>query len=103
MAEIPIYYPAPEAPLAPPELAQVLGAALDGNPKLAAAVRQMLQQRLARATVESSLPKLSEREAGHAGGRLAEITGLQHELAGYVRHAAELRGRTGGKPKPLRP
>lgn len=95
-----VYYPAAEQMLAPAELAQVLGTALESNPKLEQAVRQVLAQRLARATVECGLVALDERAAGHAGGRVAEILSVQHELANYVKQARELAGRMTGHPRP---
>lgn len=87
-----VYYPAPEQPLAPAELAQVIGSALDGHPKLEAAFRQVLAQRLARATVECADQALDPRAAGHAGGRVCEVLNLQNELANYVQQARSVRG-----------
>lgn len=93
-----IYYPAPETVLSREELALVIGAALDANPKLLQAFRQLLAEHLARATSAAALERMSEREAGHAAGLLAEILGLQHELANHVKAAGEIRGRVDGKP-----
>lgn len=95
-----VYYPAAEKPLTPPELAATIGGALDGNPKLEQAFRQVLAQRLARATVECAVVDLDERGAGHAGGRAAEVLSLQHELANYASQARELRGRETGTARP---
>jgi hypothetical protein len=92
-----IYYPAPETVLSREEIALAVGAALDGNPKLLQAFRQLLAQHLAAATSEAAQSRMSEREAGHAGGRLAEILGLQHELANYVKAASEIRGGETGR------
>jgi hypothetical protein len=91
-----IYYPAPEAPLTRPEVMQTLGAALDGNPKLNQALRQLIAERLAYATSECAVADLSERAAGHAGGRLAALTSLQHEFALALTGARELRSRAQG-------
>jgi phosphoribosylamine-glycine ligase len=96
-----VYYPAAETPLSREELAQVLGAALDGQPKLLQAMRQMLGSRLASATVDCAQANIEAREAGHAGGRVAELVGLQHDLANALKHARELRGNA--KPKTPRP
>lgn len=93
-----VYYPAAETPLSREEMAQVLGSALDGSAKLHQAVRQLLGQRLANATVECADAKLGEREAGHAGGRVAEIISLQNEIQNALKYARELRGKA-DKPK----
>ena len=92
-----VYYPAPGAPLARAELAKAIGTALVGNTKLEQAVRQMMAERLARATVRAADEELTERDAGHAGGRLAELLSLQGEFAACVRAAEELAPR-----KPLK-
>lgn len=95
-----IYYPTAETPLAPDEIAATIGAALDGNPKLEQAFRQLLAQRLAFASVECAEVNLGERPAGHAGGRVAEVLHLQHELAQATKAARELRGRETGSTRP---
>jgi hypothetical protein len=89
-----VYYPSPD-PLTNEEMVSVIGLALDANPRLQQAVRQFLQEHLARATVESAQADLSERAAGHAAGRLAEILSLQRELANYATKARELAGPAG--------
>jgi hypothetical protein len=86
-----VYYPAPE-PLTNEEMVSTIGLALDANPRLQQAMRQFLQERLARAAVENAQPDLTERAAGHASGRLAEILSLQRELANYTNRARELAG-----------
>lgn len=97
-----IYYPAPESPLSRPELTQIIGAALEASPKLNQALRQLIAERLAYATSECAVPDLSERAAGHAGGRLAALTGLQHEFAQALTAAREMRGRPSVKPETRR-
>jgi hypothetical protein len=92
MESIVVYYPAAETPLTREELSQAIGTVLDANPKMAQAFRQILGERLARATVEAAQPELTERSAGHAGGRLAEIASLQHEIANCIKQARELNG-----------
>lgn len=85
------WYAAPETPLGAGELAERIGAAMVLQPKLEAAFRQLLAERLASATVASVDGRLSEREAGIAAGRLAEIMSLQGELAKCRRMAEEIR------------
>lgn len=98
-----VYYPSPEQALSRPELEHVIGSALDASPKLAQAFRQLLGERLARATVENAQPDLLERAAGHAAGRTAEVLSLQHELANTVKAVRELKtkidGRRRGTPR----
>ena len=90
-----IYYPAPETPLTRPEMMETIGTALDGSPKLMQAIRQLIAERLAYATSECAVSDLSERAAGHAGGRLSALTSLQHEFAQALSAARELRGGQG--------
>lgn len=97
-----VYYPSAETPLARGELEHIVGTALDSNPKLLQAFRQLLGERLARATVECAQPDLAERAAGHAGGRVAEVTSLQHELANAVKAVRELKTKTDGKARGTR-
>lgn len=94
-----VYYPAPETPFTREQLAEVIGTAFDANPRLLAAFRQMHGEHLARATVAAAEVDLSERAAGHAGGRIAEITSLQHELANHLAAARELRAATTGRKR----
>ena len=94
-----VYYPTPETPLTRPEIEHIVGTALDGNPKLVHAFRQMLGERLARASVQCADQDLSERAAGHAGGRVQELMSLQHEIANCVKGAREVRAKTTGKPR----
>jgi hypothetical protein len=95
-----VYYPAPETPLTREQIAEVIGTALDANPRLLQAFRQLHGEALARATVACADLDLSERAAGHAGGRIAEITSLQHSLAHHLAAARELRKATTGTTAP---
>jgi hypothetical protein len=71
-----VYYPTPEAPMTPGELARVL-AQLGKRDPLWLALMQLLQVRLAAAVSDSiGLDPL-------APGRLAEITELQEQIKNY--------------------
>lgn len=76
------YYPAPEKTFTKDDLKEIFG--LTGkHDDISLALRQILQTRLAIATTDSANPALSERAAGHAGGRIQEITDLMSELLSY--------------------
>jgi hypothetical protein len=47
------------------------------------ALRQILQERFGLAAIDSANPTLSEREAGHAGGRIQEVATLRDEIMAY--------------------
>lgn len=79
-----VYYPAPERPFTKAELTAVIGKALESNPKLAQALRQVLAERQALAVVDASQPHTVADGRAHAGGRLAEINSLQGEIGSYI-------------------
>lgn len=78
-----VYYPAPQTPLTSDDLRETF-ATLHRSDPLPRALNQILSERLAAATIASTVPKLTEREAGICAGRITEIAGLQAELAGYL-------------------
>ena len=78
-----VWYAAPEKPLGAGELAEVLGLLLTTQPKVKQALRQVLGERLGRASLDSMDTRLTERAAGHGAGRMAELASLQNELASY--------------------
>lgn len=85
-----VYYPAAATPLTPADL-RASFAALHVSDPVPRALYQILSERLAAATIASTAPRLSEREAGLCAGRIAEIASLQAELAGYLAPGASTR------------
>jgi len=73
-----VYYPSPETPLAPADLEEIFGR-LGRNDALWGALMQLLQERLANATVDAANGDLN------APGRLQEILGLQAQLSAFRR------------------
>lgn len=53
------------------------------------ALRAILNQRLVAATDDVCNPALSERAAGHAAGRISEITDLQGQINDLLKEPAE--------------
>lgn len=92
-----VYYPAPEKPLTSAELRDVIGHALDANPKLAMALRQLFAERLARQTVDVAHPKATSDERSYCAGGLAELMAIQGWIAGAVSAAGEVRAKEAGK------
>lgn len=78
-----IHYTIAERPLTADEIAAEFFR-LGRRDAFARALTQILQERLAAATVEASAPRATEREAGHTAGRLAELIGLQNEFAALL-------------------
>lgn len=66
----------------PEELRDIFSRFAMGDP-VAVALRQIVQQRFVQAATDASEVNLSERAAGHAGGRVQEITDFHNELLGY--------------------
>ena len=71
-----VYYPAPQAPLIAADL-EAEFQKLGRNDPLWQAFMQVLQERLAHATVDAAAGEAS------AAGRLTELLGLQQQLAAY--------------------
>ncbi len=71
-----VHYPSHETPLSPADLEAVF-ARLGRNDALWLALMQLLQERLANATVDAANADL------HAAGRLQEILGLQQQLSAF--------------------
>lgn len=88
-----VYYPAPEQLLTPEEVREALGLALDSSPRLQAAMRQLLGERLARRTIDAAHPKATQDERAYTGGRIQEILSLQGELAAALAAVRELRAK----------
>ena len=88
-----VYYASPEQPLSPDELTHALGTALDASPRLEAAVRQLLQRRLAFATVDAAAGNAKPEDRAHAGGRLSEVMAIQAEIARALAAVRALRGK----------
>jgi hypothetical protein len=87
-----VYYPDPGKVYTREDLMEVFSRYGSSDP-LVAALRQICQARFAQAAVDSADASLTERQAGHAAGRIQEITDLRDELLGYLNTTAE--GRNG--------
>lgn len=86
-----VYYPAPSKVYSKEELRGIFSAFHPNDP-IIAAIKQLFQVRFANAALDAAQPKLSEREAGHAGGRIQEVTDFRDEILSYTR------GREAGAP-----
>lgn len=71
-----VYYPAHERPLTPPEI-EAEFAKLGRNDALWLALMQVMQERVANATVDAA------NADPHAAGRLQELLGLTQQLSAY--------------------
>lgn len=76
MAATVVHYPSPERPLTKEELEEIFSR-LGRNDALWLALMQLLQDRLANATVDAA------EGHPHAAGRLQEILGLQQTLSAF--------------------
>lgn len=83
-----VYLAAPERQLTETQLREVFGrfAARDD---IILALRQILQQRFAQAAIDAADATLTERAAGHAGGRIQELSEITTEISGYLQGAGE--------------
>lgn len=81
-----VYLAAPEKILSEGQLRETFAQYSSGD-AIIVAFRQILQQRFAQAAIDAADAKLSEREAGHAGGRIQELTELTTEFTGYLQAA----------------
>jgi hypothetical protein len=86
-----IFAPTPGRQLKPEEVAAIIGR-LSRSDEQWNALYHVMQRRLMNAAVDSSDPRLSDREAGHAGGRVSEILDLMGELSGYLDAATKPKG-----------
>lgn len=78
-----IYYPAPAKFYSEDDLREIFSRYSETDP-LAMALKQIFQVRFADAAVEAAALNLTERQAGHAGGRIAEISAFREEILGYM-------------------
>lgn len=70
----------PGRPLAKEEIDQIIGR-ISRSDEQWNALFQFFQRRMYAALIESTAGRLTEREAGIAAGRVAEINGIMEELA----------------------
>jgi len=91
-----IYYPSPGKVYSPEELRELFSK-LSVNDPLIVALRQLFQARFAMAAIDAAEPTLTERQAGHAGGRIQEITDFRDEFLSYLAHTETDQGEL--KPK----
>ena len=83
-----IFITNPGRNLSASDIAEVLGRLSRSDEQWNALV-QILQRRLYSATIDASSASITEREAGHAGGRISEISDLMGELASYLDSATK--------------
>lgn len=79
-----VFYPFPGKVYTRQEIADIFARFGPLDPVILA-LRLLCQLRYEAAANEAATPRLSEREAGHAGGRIAEINGFRDEILRYVR------------------
>lgn len=79
-----VYYPAPPKAYSKEELREIF-CKFHVNDPIIAAIKQIFQVRFANASLDAAQLRLTEREAGHAGGRIHEITDFREELLSYLR------------------
>jgi hypothetical protein len=79
-----VYFIESQPPLTRDEIAKLFGKMHERDP-VPRALRQIVQERIAQATSDNTNPKMTEREAGHAAGRLTELLDLATELTELVR------------------
>ena len=78
-----IFSAAPGKPLQDKDVAEILGR-IGRHDELYAALHHLLRRRLYSAAIDAAGMDMSERAAGHAGGRISEISDLMGELASYL-------------------
>jgi hypothetical protein len=83
-----LFVPAPRRVMTEEEIDRALAGLEEEHPVLLA-LQQMLAVRFAVAASSAADPALSERAAGHAGGRIEEVAALREELFQRRRRAAE--------------
>jgi hypothetical protein len=79
-----VYYPAPPKVYSKEDMRGIFSAFHPNDP-IIAAITQIFQVRFANAALDAAQTKLSEREAGHAGGRIQEITDFRDEILSFMR------------------
>jgi hypothetical protein len=79
-----VYYPAPPKVYSPEEMREIFSRFHVNDPVIAV-LKQIFQVRFANAAIDAAAEGLSERQAGHAGGRIAEITDFRRELLAYLK------------------
>ena len=89
-----VYYPAPGKVYSPEEIAEAFSA-LNVNDTVPAVLRQILQQRLAGATVEVGSRDLTPEQRAHAAGRLSELMNISHEIFEHMERPKAGRKRRG--------
>lgn len=93
-----VYYPSTGKVYTPAELSDVFRK-FSVHDEAIAALRQIFQVRFARAAIDAANLNLSERAAGHAGGRIQEISEFREEILGYLAAADPV---SGEPPPPAR-
>lgn len=78
-----VFAPTPGRALSPDEIAAIIGR-ISRSDEQWNALYQILQRRLYSASIDAAQPSMTEREAGHAGGRIHEISAFMGELASYL-------------------
>lgn len=78
-----VYYPAPVKVYSTEEMRDIFSR-FNVNDPVISALRQIFQTRFAQASLDAAALRMTEREAGHAGGRIQEITDFRAELLGYL-------------------
>lgn len=78
-----VYYPSPGKVFTREELIEIFSR-FSVNDSVILALRQIFQARFASAALDAATPNLTERAAGHAGGRISEITDFRNELLEYL-------------------
>jgi len=82
-APVAVYYPFPGKVYTSQQIAEIF-ARFDKNDPVILAIRLICQLRFERAARDAATPRITDREAGHAGGRIEEITSFRDEILGYV-------------------
>lgn len=78
-----VYYPSPGKVFSSAELMEIFSRFSPGD-EVILALRQIFQARFASAALDAAAPNMTERAAGHAGGRIQEITDFRNELLQYI-------------------
>lgn len=78
-----VFAPTPGPALPQDQIASIIGR-ISRSDEQWNALYQILQRRLYSAAIDAAQPLMTEREAGHAGGRIHEISSFMGELASYL-------------------